>query len=216
MSKQKAAMSYSVALFWLGFAAPASAGLITDFQTWKQVEDPPHVNMTGGVVSSTEVSLTAIGPVPAGTDIGYQSINGNTVAGSSSGNYFLASQDFHIAVDFAVDAGNSTGFAAIGFGIGEDGDGNNSAGPLLAFFDGTPLGFFGGARTNNVDITPLPVPFGPSATTSGRFFLDYQSLSGNITIGVNTIPGSNLPTDTITFGALQTNWNNDSLLVSFF
>lgn len=210
MSRQNSAMSYA-ALLWLVFVMPVSAGSITDFENWTKVEDPPHAGMTG-TRSSTQVTLTAIGPVPAGTDIGYQSVNGNAVAGSSSGNYFSAGQDFHIAVDFAVNAAGSSGFAAIGFGIGEDIDGMNSAGPLLGISNGNALGFFGGARTNDVTDLGLLSIFG---NLSGRFFVSYDSPSGNIIYGVGAT-GSLTPSLSGTFSGLQNNWNNQDLLVSLF
>ena len=150
MSRQKTVICCFAAICWMAYAAPVLAGSITDFFNWTQVQDPPHAGMTGGVDTALQVTLTATGAVPAATDIGYQSVNGVDVAGSTAGNYFSPAQDFQIAVDFNVSTLSSVGFAAIGFGIGEDGAGMNSAGPLLAIANGTAFGFLGGARTNDV------------------------------------------------------------------
>ncbi|MCG6936776.1 MAG: VPLPA-CTERM sorting domain-containing protein [Gammaproteobacteria bacterium] len=193
---------------------PVSASSIDDFNSWTQVQDPPHTGMTGSIDNLTQATLTAIGPVPAGTDIGYQSVNGNNVASSSYGSYFSASQDFHIAVDFALTSLSPTGFAAIGFGVGEDSAGTNSAGALLAILNGGAPVFSGGARINDISQTQvLPVP---GLTTSGRFFVHYDSLSGDISYGVNATPGSAAPSYSGTFSGLQHSWNGDHLLASFF
>lgn len=170
--------------------------------------------MTGSVDNSTQVTLTATGLVPAGTDIGYQSVNGNDVASSSFGSYFSASQNFHIAIDYSLTSLQSAGFGAIGFGIGEDRAGTNSAGVLLAINNGVALAFSGGARTN--DISQTQPALGASPTTSGRFFIRYDSSSGDIIYGVNATPGSAAPSHTGTFGAIQNSWNGDQLLASFF
>lgn len=214
MSKQCAAMSYAVVLLWSLCVTPVSAGSIDNLNSWTQVQDPPHTGMTGSVDSPIQVSLTAIGAVPAGTDIGYQSVNGSSPAGSSSGNYFSLSQDFHIAVDFNVSALDSVGFAAIGFGIGEDADGMNSAGPLLAFSNGAAVGFFGAARINDITqpLALLPIP----SSASGRFFVRYDSLLGDIIYGVNSTPGSAAPSHAGILSGLQNSWNGDDLLVSLF
>ena len=200
-------------LLWLVAVTPVSAA-IEDFNTWTLVQDPAHAGMTSSVDNAAQVTLTADGAVPGGTDIGYQSINGNTVTSSSAGYYFSIAQDFHIAVDFSVSPAASMGLAGLGFGIGEDGAGENSAGPGLAIFNSIPLSFAGASRIN--DVTQLPVVFGPSATNSGRFFVRYDSVMGDIVFGVNTTPGSAAPSDTGTFAGLQNSWNDDNLLVSFF
>jgi hypothetical protein len=204
-------------LIAVSFAHHATHGAtlsIDDFNSWTQVQDPFHVGMTGNVDSAAEVALTAVGAVPASVDIGYQSIDGNDVASSASGNYFSVNQDFHVAVDFDMTAVNSVGLAVIGMGIGEDGDGTNSAGPALAIINGNPSAFSGGARIN--DVTQGTAIFGPTATSSGRFFVRYDSATGDIIYGVNTTKGSASPSDTGTFSALQKSWNDADLLVSFF
>ena len=193
----------------------APAAMIEDFNTWTEVEDPAHPGMSSNVDSASQITLTASGAIPAGTDIGYQSVNGNTVATSTAGYYFSAGQDFHVAVDFNVSPLGSVGLAGIGFGIGEDGAGMNSAGVGLGIFNGSAAAFTGAARID--DVTQAPVFFGPAATLSGRFYVRYEQASGDIEIGVNTTPGSAAPTHTsAAFNGLQNAWNGDDLLLSFF
>ncbi len=187
---------------------------IDDFNSWTQVQDPAHAGMTSNVDSTSQVTLSASGAVPAATDIGYQSVDGNTVATSSQGNFFSASQDFHVAVDFDFTAANSVGLAGIGFGIGEDGAGMNSAGPGLGILNGGPTVFAGAARIS--DVTQAPILLGLTATTSGRFFVRYESGTGDVIFGVNATPGSVIPSHTGTFSGLQNSWNGDDLLISFF
>ena len=206
-----------LALLIVNGGRPSAAGAtlgIDDFNSWTQVQDPPHAGLTGNVDNANQATLLATGAVPATVDIGYQSVAGSDVASSSQGNYFSINQDFQVAVDFDVTAVNSAGLAAIGFGIGEDRDGMNSAGVALAINSGNPLAFSGGARINDVT-QPLKL-FGPTATNSGRFFVRYDSATGDIVYGVNTAKGSASPTDTGTFSGLQNDWNDANLLVSFF
>lgn len=218
MCKKITAMNSTVALLWLSIAASNVAASIDNLNSWTQVQDPPHSGMSGVVNSATQVTLTASGAVPAGTDIGYQSIDGVSVASSSSGNYFSPSQSFHIAVDFNLTGLNSIGFAAIGFGVGEDGAGMNSSGPLMAILNGAPSGFSGAARINDVTQSPILIsgPGLPTNTASGRFFVRYDSLTGDIITGVSTTPGSDAPTHAGTFSGLQNSWNDKDLLASFF
>jgi hypothetical protein len=187
---------------------------IDDFNSWTFSQDPPHDGMTGSVENASQTTLSASGAIPAGTDVAFQSVDENLVADSTSGNYFSSANDFHIAVDFDVTTANSQGLAAIGFGIGEDAAGANSAGPGLAIFNGGPLAFSGGARIN--DVTQAPALFGPAATTSGRLFVRYDIATGDIIFGVNTTPGAAAPSDTGVFLGLQNSWNDKDLLVSFF
>lgn len=215
VSRQNTATNCTAAaLLWLVIVSSASASSIDNFTSWTLVQDPPHSGMTGSVDNTNMVTLNAIGPVPAGTDIGYRSINGNNVASSSFGSYFSASQDFHIAVDYSLNSLPASGVAAIGFGVGEDSAGTNSAGALLAILNGGQLVFSGGARIN--DSSQVQVMLVPGLATSGRFFVRYDSLSGDIIYGVNTTRGSVAPGYTGTFSGLQNSWNGDNLLASFF
>lgn len=203
-----------IALVGWTSASSATAASISDFSTWALVQDPPNANMTASLDSSTQTTLTANGAVPAGVDIGYQSVDGNETAGSTAGYFFSAADSFQVAVDFDVVTDASAGLAAIGMGIGEDGAGSNSAGPALAVVNGVASTFSGGARTG--DITLPPALFGPAATLSGRFFVAYDSATGDVEYGVSTTPGAAAPTHTGVFDGLQNNWNDKDLLVSFF
>ena len=66
------------------------------------------------------------------------------------------------------------------------------------------------------DTTLAPLPISLSATSSGRLFLSYDSLSGDITAGVSATPGSLSPSQSATFGMLQNDWSDAGLLVSLF
>ncbi len=199
---------------WLAFISPVWAAAIDDFNTWALGQDPAHPGMSGSVVSPSQVTLNATGAIPASTDIGYQSVSGNNVASSADGFHFSVDENFQIAVDFDISAANSIGLASIGFGVGEDSDGMNSAGAGLAIVNGVALSFAGAARIN--DVTQSPVLFGPAATNNGRFFIRYDSNSGDIEFGVSTSPGSAAPSHTGVFSGVQSQWSGDDLMVSFF
>ncbi|MCP5416155.1 MAG: VPLPA-CTERM sorting domain-containing protein [Chromatiaceae bacterium] len=203
------------ALLCLTGIAPATATTISDFNNWNQFQHPAHVGMTGVVDSASQITLTASGPVPAGTDIGYHSVDGITTANSTSGFYFSATQDFSIAVDFSVASASSIGLAAIGFGVGEDDQGSNVAGAVLGILNGTVRGFSAGARTNGVTNIALPPIFTPSLS-SGRLFVSYESITGDIIAGLSGVVGSAAPTATVTLSGQQNSWNDQDLLVSLF
>ncbi|MDC0936515.1 PEP-CTERM sorting domain-containing protein [Pirellulales bacterium] len=189
------------------------AAMISDFTTWTEVEDPAHSGMSSSVDSASQITLNASGSIPTATDIGYSSVDGDEVASSSSGHYFSFSEDFHVAIDFSISSANSVGLGAIGFGIGEDAAGANSAGVGLGIFNGSPLLFAGAARTNDVNTVGAETYAGAS---SGRLFVAYEAASGTVTWGVNTTPGAAAPTDTGTFANVQDGWTDSNLLVSFF
>lgn len=195
------------------FAAAAPAAMIGDFGIWTLIEDLPHDGMSGAVDSPTEVTLTASGPVPSGTDIGYASVGGNTVALSTGGFFFSPANDFSIAVDFNLSHVSSVGGGAIGFGIGEEASGENSAGIVLAFSNGVPLGVAGAGRVADVD---QGGGLSSWASTSGRFFVDYDASTGDVGFGVSATPGSSSAEFSDTLGGIQGLWNGDPLLVSFF
>ncbi|AUB82351.1 hypothetical protein [Candidatus Thiodictyon syntrophicum] len=205
-----------LALGALGLMPGAARAGLTDFQTWTQVQDPPHVSFTG-LATATEVTLSADGgPVPGGTDIGYQSVDGKTPGVSSLGYAFSPGADFALAIDFAITFGNSpVGYLGLGFGIGEDSDGTDSAGAALLFNNGNALGIFGAAaRVDDVNQTPLALPV--LASASGSMFVSYQATSGNVTLGASRTQGVSNPTGTGTFTGIQNNWDGGNLLVSFF
>lgn len=200
----------------LGADQIAAAASITNLNTWTAVEDPPHPGLSSSLDSSTQATLSADGAIPAGTDIGYQSVDGGTVASSTAGYYFSVLEDFSVAVDFDVTAANSVGLGAIGFGIGEDGAGANSAGAALALLNGSPFVFSGGARIN--DVTQAPGVLSLTGSLSGRFFVEFDASTGDITYGVSTTPGAATPDAVGTFAgaSVHSNWNGDDLLLSFF
>ena len=194
---------------------PAARADIIDFNHWTLVEDPPHANFTSSVDSPSQITLSATGgPIPHATDIGYQSVNGNTPATSTSGHAFDPSTDFSVAVDFSLGFSSPVGGLGIGFGIGEDTSGENAAGVALLTVDGSPFGFFGAAARINDVTQPLQV-ISVVAQNTGRLIASYQSATGDITLGVST-NGDDTPEGTKTFGSIQNSWNGGLLLTSFF
>lgn len=189
-------------------------GGIIDFTTWTQVQDPPNAHFVGTVNTSSQITLSAVGgPVASATDIGYQSVNGNTFESSTSGSAFDPSFDFAVAVDFALSVSGSGGLG-VGFGIGEDQNGANSAGVAMLSVNGVPQFFFGGnARINDVTQTPGFIPV--AAQNSGRLILSYSAGTGNVQVGVST-NGDDTPEGTATFNGIQNSWNNEPLLTAFF
>ncbi|MGE0487181.1 MAG: hypothetical protein AB7Q81_23715 [Gammaproteobacteria bacterium] len=195
-------------------ASPAMVVTVGGYHDWTLVEDPPHPGMSANVDSALQVSLGANGAVPAGVDIGYQSVDGATVGASTGGWYFSPSSDFSLAVDYAVSGSNPLGITAIGFGFGEDGDGANSGGAVLTFNNGSALGFGGAARTN--DVSTLAPILGAALASSGRLFVGYEAASGNVSYGYSATPGSFAPDVSGTFSGLQNGWTDSDLLVSLF
>lgn len=203
------------ALWCALLAAPSASASITDFGNWTRVEDPPHAGLTATTTPPSTVTLSATGAIPGATDIGYQSIDGGTVATSSAGYYFSPASDFSVAVDFELLFSDSVGAGGIGFGIGEDGGGANSAGIGIGFLNGTPLAVSGASRVD--DSTQPLVPLdGAAVTGSGRLFIDYDSASGNVDFGINATPGSAAPTRHDTLVGIQDLWDGEDLLVSLF
>ena len=192
---------------------PVFAGIV-DFTEWTRVQDPPDGNFVGSVDSASQVTLSATGgPVPSATDIGYQSVNGQTAASSTAGYAFDPAADFSVAVDFSLDV-SGTGGLGIGFGIGEDRDGANSAGVAMLTMDGEPQLFFGGvARIGDVTQAPQVIPV--LAQDSGRLIVSYTAASGDVQLGVS-INGDDAPESFTIFPGLQNSWNDEPLLSSFF
>lgn len=207
-------MKTSLTLASLLLVAPLCHGApLTDFTAWSQIEDPPHANLSATIDNPTTATLRAAGAVPSGTDIGYASVNGQDAATSTSGFAFDPSQAFSIAVDFDVSTVGSVGGGAIGFGIGEDIDGVDSAGAALLLVNGSPTAFLGVGRVDDVDVTPAAFPV--VAFARGRLFVDYDP-NGPITVGVNATPGAANPSATQTLNGLPGQWDNEQLIVSFF
>lgn len=140
-----------------------------------------------------------------------------TPSASTSGFHFNSASDFTVAIDYALTFSNSpTGFLGLGFGIGEDGDGKNSAGVAMLTSGGSAfLPFGGAARVNDVDQTPLNLGLSTS-TLSGTFFIDYKSASGDVIVGAATTQGAAAPTVSGTYSGIQNQWGGDKLMVSFF
>jgi hypothetical protein len=187
---------------------------ITNFHEWSLLQDPPHPNLNSSVNSSSQVTLNAsAGPIPIGTDIGYQSVNGTDVANSTVGWAFDPAFSFSVAVDFNLAFGNPSGGFSIGMGIGEDRNGTDSAGLILASQSGGFLTFGGAARVN--DVTQPFLPIGVAGQTTGRFIVSYLASSGDVILGVST-NGDDVPEAFGTFNGIQNLWDNESLVVSFF
>ena len=194
-------------------SAVAGQAAIIDFNQWTLVEDPPHANLTSSVDSPSQIALGATGgPISHATDIGYQSVNGNTPGTSTAGYAFSLDADFSIAVDFELGFASPVGGLAIGFGIGEDSDGGNSAGVALLTANGIPLAFGAAGRVNDVT-QPLQVIL--AGQSSGRLIAIYQSATGNVTLGVST-DGDDTAEGTATLAGIQNSWNDGALLASFF
>lgn len=196
----------------------AASASITDFNDWFLVEDPADPNMSASIDSASQVTLNAVGPVPLATDIGYQSVNGNTPATSTSGYAFDPTASFAIAVDYDWSFVSAVGESGIGFGIGEDGAGDNSAGVALAATNGVIFST-GAASRSTAGQAVLPIAQGGDAT--GSFHVSYDATSGDITVGVAGV-GANAPTTSwvLTGATLYDFWNadgdDDLLLVSLF
>lgn len=203
----------------------ASASSITDLTTWTLLEDPPHPRMSGFVSGPNSALLDATGPVPSGTDIGYASVNGADVASSTAGHYFDPASDFAVAIDFDILTRSTTGAGGIGFGIGEDAGGTDSAGVGLGFINAALVSFATAGRVNDADEPLQLFATGPDATSSagggimnadGRFFVEYVASSGDVIVGVSTTPGAATPDETKTLTGIAAQWDDEPLLVSFF
>ncbi|NLE39368.1 MAG: PEP-CTERM sorting domain-containing protein [Pirellulaceae bacterium] len=211
-------LAFSTVALLAGPALPIRADIL-DFNEWTRVQDPADPNFTSSVLSPTEVQLLAgNGPVPSGTDIGYQSVDGTTAAGSTVGHAFSPAADFTVAIDFslAFQPSGNVGGLAIGFGIGEDRDGANSAGAVLLSQNGSfalsPV-FGAAARVNDVTQTPKLILL--AAQPSGSFFASYHAASGDVTLGVGGV-GAVTPTATATYAGIANQWNGDWLFPAFF
>lgn len=193
---------------------------ITNFTDWTLNEDPPNANFSAQVNPDSVATLTVTGaPNISTVDIGYQSVDGNTVDLSNQGYYFDPSADFALGIDFSLGLSNSpNGGFSIGFGIGEDGLGANSVGAVVASqsLGITVSALAAAGRTNDVTFSQL---FSATNLFSGSFLISYQESSGNISVGIGAA-GSNIATEEITFSGLQNDWGliggDQGLIVSFF
>ncbi|MEM6507372.1 MAG: hypothetical protein AAF711_18200 [Planctomycetota bacterium] len=94
-----------------------------------------------GTAGSNLAQLDFIDSVPQnqGFDIGYSSINANTINEATSGYYFSTAEDFTILIHFTLDLTSPAGLVGVGLGIGEDRAGTNSVG--IGFAVGTSGSF---------------------------------------------------------------------------
>ena len=199
----------------LAWGSAAAASSIENFEVWTPIADPPNAGMTAVVDSPTQTTLTAVGEILAGTDVGLASVDGSDVADSTGGYYFSPLDDFAVAVDFDLTFLASVGAGGIGLGVGEGIDGANSAGVALAFENETPALFSAFARTLNVDQSAMP--FINTPVTSGRLFVEYDSITGSVILGVNELKDSAAPAiATNSYTGIQNDWSGEGLLVSFF
>lgn len=202
-----------LSLCFVAFGGPAVAAAITDLQQWSLIEDPEHPNFSA-TVDASGATLSSTGPVPSATDIGYASVNGDDVAGSTGGYYFDPASDFVVAIDFDLSAASAVGGSAIGFGVGEDIDGTDSAGVVLGILNGAPTLYSTAGRVGNVD-EPLEL-FAQGGTTAGRMFVNYSAATGDIVLGVSPNAGDGMATEVKLLQGIQNRWDDDPLLVSFF
>lgn len=209
------------------FACPAALGQINDFTNWNFYRDPSDADlnpfMTGtSAANLAELDFTNSGKlIPAGYDIGFSSIDANTVAQATSGYYFSTANDFSVTLDFSLSVTNLNGFVALGLGIGEDREGVNSAGIGfgLASVLGFPVTQFQGAATNNdtpaIQELDGPVsPFVAGNTYAGTLSVAFDAATGDVTVGASGDGSSS--TTTFTKAGDLTSWSGDDLLVSFF
>lgn len=221
-----------VFLFLPLFAATAT-GQITHLDRWFLVEDPPNANLNasiGGAGAGSAATLTAAdAPIPAGTDIGYQSIQGLRAEDSSAGYVFDPAADFSVAIDYEVtfsENGAGTGLGlGLGFGIGEDGDGTNSAGIAMLrtrveFGPGlstTVLGIAGVARIDDVNQPQKLIGAADNnAANDGSLFIRYTASTGDISVGHSETPGALAAGASAAFPGIQKQWAGRDLIVSFF
>ena len=197
-------------------ASLPSFGAIIDFTSWTVVTDPFDPNFSASATSSSANLLVSGGPIATATDIGFQSVNGATPAISTAGAFFNPANDFSIAIDYSLSFGPTPqGVLGLGFGIGEDSDGTNSAGIGLTTEDGNPfLTLAGAARINDVNQSPLPLSI--LSTLEGSLFVQYEASSGDVTVGAATIKGASTPGATATYTGIQNQWSEGDLLASFF
>lgn len=200
--------------FILGFVSVDAEAAITNLVDWQIVEDPAHPNFSSSVTGSNRVGLFAAdGPIPSGTDIGFQSIFGGSPSSATGGHFFRANQSFSLAVDYEMSFGGTpSGALAIGFGAGEDSNGTNSAGVIVFTNNGTSEASAGASRTGDV---PAIAPIGLFPSLTGAMFVSYESSSGTVNVGTGA-KGAMSPTSTTFFAGVANQWNGSDLFPSVF
>ena len=198
-----------LAAAWFATAGMAEADL-TDFTNWSLVQDPPDPGFTASVTPTQASLFAGATGVAPGTDIGYNTVNQN-----GFGYVFNPASDFTIAIDYNLSFVSANGALGLGFGIGEDAAGANSAGVAFITNDGLPfLNFAGAARINDVN-EPIQ-DLGLAATLIGSLFIEYDAATGDIIVGASQTPGAGAPTAFFNFSGLQNSWNGSNLGASFF
>jgi len=209
-------------------SAPAAHGAISDLTTWDFYRDPdPGAGalqdaMTGSAAPNlAQLNFINSVPVPPAYDIGFSSVNANTVGEATSGYYFSASQDFTVSMNFSLTLTNLNGLVGLGFGIGQDRAGVNSAGiGFVAGIDGrlALYSYVAAARNDDNSLKqPINLIVDPDTQFAGLFTVSYEALTGDVTVAITP---STPPVYNYTykfFGATDLpNWTDDDLLVSFF
>lgn len=201
------------------FALPAAArAQIGDFTNWFVVQDPPNARFSAATALGNATLNASGGPVTAGTDIGCQTINGTNAASSTNGYAFDPATNFTIAIDYSLALTNSPlGNLGLGFGIGEDKDGTNSAGVTIVTTNGgfsVYPSFVGAARINDTTQTPSLIAL--PASLSGSMFVTYTASTGTVTVGASYSPGVTKPAASTNFTGIQNSWSGRDLIASFF
>ncbi|MEM9586609.1 MAG: hypothetical protein AAGA03_04955 [Planctomycetota bacterium] len=187
---------------------------VADLDRWTLVQDPPHPGLTATATASAVTLSAGNVAIPSGTDIGFQGVNGQTAAVSTSGFAFDSASDVSVAIDYEwFFSGSPVGVLGLGFGIGEDRDGMNSAGVALLTSSGVPALSFGASRVADATQAPLPFSF---SSLSGTLFVDYYAANGDVFVGAAPTPSASAPTTGATLIGIQNSWNDQDLLVSFF
>lgn len=211
----------------------AAHATIENLTNWDFYRDPPSPPTAAQINASTGTALSNLAELnftddvdfPAGYDIGYNSVNANTIAQATSGYYFSTAEDFTIRMHFTLDLTNPNGLIGLGLGIGEDRAGVNSVGIGFAVATGGigTLPGYAGALTDSTgrSISALAIPVPVASTYSGSLTVAYHASTGDVTVGAATGLGGAEPlppTATKTFTAGEfANWNgDDKLLVNFF
>lgn len=203
------------------FLAITATGQITNFNQWSLLEDPAHPQMSAaqGAVS-VELIAGPGGQIPGGTDIGLASINGSMFANSNFGHGFDPASDFWIMVDFDMKfLGSSAGGLGIGFGVGENIDGSNSAGVALLTYNGVatgfPSGYYSASRTNDVTALPIPFAIAPNELINGSMSLRYFAGSGTFFVGLGALGADDI-VESKELTGLQNGWADEFLFPSVF
>ena len=221
MKKPFTILLFCAATIFAFAASPAMAQPISNFTSWTLAQDPPNALFNGSSIVANATLTAGDGSIPAGTDIGFSSVSGTTVLNSVSGNYFSSASSFSLAIDYNLTVSMPSGFGTsgifIGFGIGEDSTGIDSAGITLGAvnFGASPLlGLAATARVN--DVTQPTGSVSGTAGLTGTFFVSYDEPTGNVTVGAANTQNAAVPTGTSTFAGIANSWDGEDLLASFF